>query len=174
MESRYNTRSVSGLPGHGMQQKALCKETVMTQNEQYLNLLSTFHYIMGGLTALFSCFPLIHVAIGIAMLLGAFDGPNQPPQALAWLFILVPAFFILIGLTMAILMIMAGHRLKARTSRTFCLVIAAMECTMVPLGTVLGVFTLIVLTKEPVKDLFAASNADTRHASRRGITTHAF
>ena len=39
----------------------------MTQDEQHLDLLAIFHYIVGGLTALFSCIFLLHVAMGIAM-----------------------------------------------------------------------------------------------------------
>jgi len=46
----------------------------MTQDEQHLDLLSIFHYVVGSLTAFFSCFPLIHVIMGIFMLSGAFEG----------------------------------------------------------------------------------------------------
>ncbi len=131
----------------------------MTQDEQHLNLLSIFHYVVGGITALFSCFPLIHVAIGIAMLSGTFNGETPPPRALAWIFILFPALFVLIGWALSAVIIVAGRKLKTRTSRTFCLVIAGIECIIMPFGTVLGVFTLIVLMKESVKELFLANQA---------------
>ncbi len=130
----------------------------MTQDEQYLNLLAIFHYIVGGLTALFPCIFLVHVAMGIAMLCGAFDGKDAPPPFVAWLFILLPSFFILAGWTLAGFIIAAGCKLKRRTSHTFCLVIAGLECLLMPFGTVLGVFTILVLIKEPVKQLFAAGN----------------
>jgi hypothetical protein len=35
---------------------------------QHLKLLSIFHYLVGGLTALFACFPLIHLGLGLAVL----------------------------------------------------------------------------------------------------------
>ena len=35
----------------------------MTQDEQNIDLLGIFHYVLGGLTAFFSCFFLIYVAI---------------------------------------------------------------------------------------------------------------
>ncbi len=41
----------------------------MNQDEQNLNLLSIFHYVVGGLTALFSSMFLMHVAMGILNLL---------------------------------------------------------------------------------------------------------
>ena len=131
----------------------------MTQDEQHLDLLAIFYYIVGALTALFSCLFLIHVALGIAMLCGAFDGKNAPPKFLAWFFILFPAGFIVTGWTLAGFIIAAGRRLKRRASYTFCLVIAGLECVLMPFGTVLGVFTLVVLMKEPVKQLFAASRS---------------
>jgi len=126
----------------------------MTQDEQHLDLLATFHYIVGGLTALFSCMFFIHVGIGIAMLNGAFDMKNPPPRFFAWLFIIVPSVFIVMGWILSGFMIAAGRRLKRRAAYAFCLVIAGIECILMPFGTVLGVFTIVTLSKEPVKRLF--------------------
>lgn len=129
----------------------------MTQDEQQLDLLSIFHFVMAGLTALFSCIFLIHVAIGIAMLTGALDGKgDEAPRFLGWIFIVLPGLMILAGWTLAGFMVAAGLRLKRRTSRIFCLAVAAVECILLPFGTVLGVFTIVLLSKEPVQALFAA------------------
>lgn len=74
----------------------------MNQDEQQLDLLATFHYVVAGLTAFFGCFPMLHVSIGIAMILGAFDdGKNPPPAAVGWLFAIVGGIIILIGWTLA-------------------------------------------------------------------------
>ena len=128
----------------------------MTQDEQHLNLLSIFHYIVGGLIAFFSCAPFFHISIGIAMLCGAFDGEDAPPKFLGWFLIIFPSLFILIGWTLSVLIIAVGRKLKRRVSRTFCLVIAGIECILMPFGTVLGVFTIVVLMKESVQKLFTA------------------
>lgn len=120
----------------------------MTKDEEHLNLLSMFHYVVGGLTILGSCVFLIHVGMGIAMLSGALDdGKEAPPRAVGWLFVGLGSAAILIGWTIGILMIIAGRKLCRRVSRTFCLV--------QPLGTILGIFTLIVLTRDSVTKLFA-------------------
>jgi hypothetical protein len=37
----------------------------MANDEQNLKLLSIFHYVVGGIMALFSCFPIIHAAAPI-------------------------------------------------------------------------------------------------------------
>ena len=136
----------------------------MTQNEQYLKLLSIFHYIVAGLTALFSCFFFMHIAIGIAMLCGAMDGGNNPPpRFLGIFFIVFPSLLIMAAWILAGLMIAAGVKLKHRSSYTFCIVIAAIECILMPFGTVLGVFTIVVLMKESVKQLFEARKAAAQH-----------
>ncbi len=33
----------------------------MEQDQRHLDLLSIFHFIAGGINAVFSCFPLIHL-----------------------------------------------------------------------------------------------------------------
>ncbi len=130
----------------------------MKEDERNLDLLAIFHYIVGGLTALFSCFFLIHVAMGIAMLCGAFDGKDAPPKFFAWFFILFPGVFILAGWTLAGFIVAAGRKLRRRVSRTFCLVVAGIECILMPFGTVLGVFTIVMLMKDSVKEMFTANN----------------
>jgi hypothetical protein len=130
------------------------EETHMTQDEEHLDLLGIFHYVVGGVTAMFACIPFIHVGIGIAMLYGKFDGPNPPPALIAWIFIVMGSFFILCGWIIAAFMILAGRRLRQRRSRRFCFIVACVECLLMPFGTVLGVFTIIVLNKAPVQQLF--------------------
>lgn len=125
-----------------------------------LDLLAMFHYILGGITALFSCFPFMHVFMGIAVLTGKFaettSKSSGPPEAMfGWLFIIMGGMFILGGWSIAVCMIIAGKKLKARKSKTFCMVVAGIECMFMPFGTVLGVLTLIALNKDSVKELFS-------------------
>ncbi len=59
----------------------------MNETEKQLDLLGLFHFILGGLTALFACLPLIHVGVGAALLLGAFDsGPAAPGSSAGFSF----------------------------------------------------------------------------------------
>ena len=128
----------------------------MTQDEQNLDLLGIFHYVVGGMTALFSCMFFLHLALGIAILSGKMDGKPQTPAVLGWLFVIIPSVFILCGWTLSTVMFLAGRRLRQRRSRTFCFVVGCMECILMPFGTVLGVFTLVHLNKESVQQLFRA------------------
>ena len=132
-------------------------QRTMTQDDQHLQLLSIFHYVVGGLLALFSLFPLIHLAMGLGMLTGSFsaDGAGDAEMRMVGgFFVAFAAAFILAGLALAGCVVATGVFLARRTHYTFCLVIAGVECIFMPFGTVLGVFTLVVLLRDPVKAQF--------------------
>ncbi len=131
--------------------------TTPHQDSEHLRLLAIFHYVVAGVTALFACLPLIHLTLGIAMLTGwgEFGQTSDPPPAfVGWIMVLFPAAFILAGWAFAVCLVLAGRYLQQRRRYTFCLVMAAVSCILVPFGTVLGVFTIVVLMRESVKALF--------------------
>jgi hypothetical protein len=129
---------------------------------QHLKLLSIFHYVVAGLAALFACMPLIHVAMGMFMVIAPqkFGPPNnQPPAFIGWLFIAMGSVFILAGWTLAVLVLLTGRFIAGRKHYTYCLVVACIECIFMPFGTVLGVFTILVLMRQSVKGLFTTGPA---------------
>ena len=58
---------------------------------------------------------------------------------------------------MAICILIAGRSLALRKHYSFALVIACIECLFVPFGTILGVFTIVALSRESVRALFSAT-----------------
>ncbi|HTC95994.1 MAG TPA: hypothetical protein VK699_21310 [Terriglobales bacterium] len=125
------------------------------QDQEQLRMLSIFHYIVAALLAMFACIPLIHVTLGIAMLMGAFGhGADAPPAFMGLIFVILGGLFIVLGLTLAICTFLAGRYLAQCKHYTFCLVVAALCCLWMPFGTVLGVFTIIVLMRPQVKEAF--------------------
>lgn len=132
----------------------------MNRDLENLKLLSIFHYALAGIMAFFACFPVIHLIVGLFLIFAPLKmGPNGevPPAFVGWLIVIFSAFFILSGLTMAAFIAITGRYLSQQKRHIFCIVVAAIECTFTPLGTVLGVFTIIVLTRDSVKELFAAN-----------------
>jgi hypothetical protein len=133
----------------------------MTQDEQHLKLLSIFHYVVGGMAGLFGTFPILHVIAGIFFIVAPEEiwnkgGPQAPPPAFfGWMFVIFGSIAILLGWTLAALLITAGRFLARRKHYMFCFVTAAIECLWIPFGTILGVFTIVVLIRESVKQLFA-------------------
>ena len=131
----------------------------MNTDEEHLRLLSIFHDVVGGLAALFACFPIIHLIIGLAMLSGALENNSgeAPPAVVGLIFIMIPAILMPIGWAVAVCIILAGRSLVRRTHYIFCLVMAGVSCAFMPFGTVLGVFAIIVLMRPSVKELFTAA-----------------
>jgi len=81
--------------------------------------------------------------------------PDINPQMFGWIFVILAGVMITCGLTLAGFMAYAGRCLRQRRRYTLCLVMAAISCMLMPIGTVLGVFTLIVLMRPSVKGAFA-------------------
>lgn len=127
-----------------------------SQDREHLRLLSIFHYVAAGITALVSLIPVFHLIIGILMVTGALEGEDPEARVVGWFFAGFALLFILAGLTLAGAMAYAGRNLARHTRYTACFVVAAVECVLMPYGTVLGVFTLIVLVRPSVKALFGA------------------
>jgi len=127
-----------------------------SEDEQYLKLLSIFHYIVGGIAGLFACFPIIHFVVGIGILISSFTSSSQgaPPVFIGLLFTLIAGGIILFGWAFAICIILAGRFISQRKNHMFCMVMAGIECIFTPFGTVLGVFTIITLIRPSVKELF--------------------
>jgi hypothetical protein len=135
--------------------RVMTNGSAATQRDlDHLWLLSIFHYVLCGITALFSCLPIIHLIIGVAIVSGEFETSTPDSQYLGWGFIIFAVFFILVGWLFAINLFFAARFLTQRKHYTYCLVIAAVSCIFMPFGTILGVFTLVTLTKESVKRLF--------------------
>lgn len=135
-------------------------------DDEQLRLLSIFHYVVGGMAALFGCIPIFHLAMGILFLTqpGLMKGPpggNSPPPAdfIGWMFVVLGSVFILSGWTLAILLVVAGRCIAQRKRLLFCTIVAGVGCVFMPFGTILGVFSLIVLTRSSVKELFASSSS---------------
>src|SRR5713226_1439963 len=100
---------------------------VMTKDEENLRLLSIFHYVVAGLSALFSLFPLFYVAMGALMLCGKLDAAHPDPagRPFGWVLIAFGAIFFLMGLTFVVCVALAGRYLLRRRHYTYCLVTAA-------------------------------------------------
>jgi len=134
------------------------------QDAEHLRLLSIFHYIVGGMEGLVGCFPIFHFLFGAAVVflphkLGeAKDGP--PPALLGWFFMLIAGTWMALAWSLAVCLFIAGRSLTQRKRYVFCLVTAGVTAAMcMPFGTVLGVFTILVLARPAVKAAFEAGRA---------------
>jgi hypothetical protein len=134
----------------------------MNQDAEHLRLLCIFHYIVGGLAALFSFFPLLYTIVGSIFIFVARHGTPRPgeeppPEFIGWILTVIGSFLFLFGIAIAICILIAGRSVAKHTHYWLAFVMACIECFFVPFGTILGVFTIIVLSRESVKTLFSTT-----------------
>lgn len=125
---------------------------------EHLRLLAIFHFVSAG-------FAFLGVAMSFlyfAMFQAFFSNPDlwaqsrQPPPPaemmgfFRWFIIAFGVWF----LFCAAGNLLSGIFLRKRRYRTFSVVIAAVNCLHIPIGTVLGVFSLIVLSRESVQSSY--------------------
>lgn len=120
-----------------------------------LHMLSIFHYVIAGLIGLVACIPLIHLTIGLSLTAGAIAS-SEPAMGMAGvMFTVIAGIIILIGWGLAAFIFLAGKNLDKQTKYQFCMVGAGVLCIFMPLGTILGVFTLVTLQDDSVKAMFS-------------------
>jgi len=136
----------------------------MSQDREHLQMLAIFHYVVAGLAALFSFFPLLYTTVGAVFIFAARHGTAKPgedlpPEFLGWIFAVLGSLLFLIGIAMAICILIAGRSLALCKRYSFAFVMACIECLFIPFGTILGAFTIVVLSRESVRELFSTTNA---------------
>jgi hypothetical protein len=129
-------------------------------SSDHLRLLSVFHYIWAGLGLVGLGFLALHYGFMQTMLDPDFLArqPDPPPPEMIRMFGLFKWMYLgfaLFGITTMVLNFLAARWIAARSHWMFCVVVAALNCLSIPLGTILGVFTIVVLTKDPVRRSFA-------------------
>jgi hypothetical protein len=128
---------------------------------KHLEILSIFHFVGAGLAIVGILFLFVHYEIMHTMFTNPALWQNQkqpppfPPEELfnvfKWFYLIAGFWFVLSG----VLNVVSAFCLRAKKHRTFSLIVAGINCLHIPLGTVLGVFTIIVLVRDSVQELYA-------------------
>jgi hypothetical protein len=133
-----------------------------TDDASHLSVLAICHFVYSGFLGLSSLLGLVYVAIGIFFASSVFPtppptahgAPGLPPELIGGFFAAVGGFITLFLGAQAVLVLVSGLALRKRRRRTLSFVAACICCMNVPLGTALGVFTLVVLSRASVKALY--------------------
>jgi len=125
-----------------------------TFDKDTLHLLSVFHYVFAGLIALLFCIPFIHFGLGISLVVGGVAEEAPALGVMGVTFALLAGFIILVGWVMAFLVFKAGKNLAKQENYQSCMIGAGILCIFIPLGTFLGVFTLVALQEDSIKEIF--------------------
>lgn len=142
-----------------------------TVDQQHVRTLSILHYVEGGLLLFMSLGGLAFVGFGIffayyvagqvSQVKPAPGSPGPPPgEAL----VMVGRMYMGIGVVLtlynwvqAAFAFVGARCLAKHRRRTLCFVAAGVNCLFVPLGTILGIFTILVLLRPTVMEMFDAA-----------------
>lgn len=136
------------------------------RDEQHLGLLTIFNYVYAALQAVYGLmFGAMYVLFGVfAMAMPNTAGPGAPgggggpsgapPTFFGGFFICMGVGAMLFILALAAGTAVCARCLSQRRGRIFCFIMSGINCTQAPMGTVLGVFTIIVLAHDGVRELF--------------------
>jgi hypothetical protein len=130
-------------------------------DEEHLRLLRLGYLVAGGASVFFAFFPLFYVAMGVFVATGGFNGTSHrtgepDPRLMGWIFVSIGIVIFIFAVLIAVLKFLTARALGRRRSRMLCLVTAGISCLGIPYGTVLAIFTFIVLSRPGVIALFDA------------------
>ena len=144
------------------------------EDAEHLSALSIGHFILAGVALLGAVPTLIYGVAGtklieeygsdLSMAMGnipaqpganPFGGsPDAMLQDLGTLLNTMIVALVLLGVVSAVHLLVVGVQIRQRRWWTFCYLTGWGECLMFPFGTILGIFTIIVLSRSSVKRLF--------------------
>ncbi|MEM7697096.1 MAG: hypothetical protein AAF236_01680 [Verrucomicrobiota bacterium] len=122
-------------------------------DRHHLQLLSVFHKVYGWLCLLGLLGLLAHFAFA-AFLFFYQDFAESGFNSIFAVFIVFYLIGALILIALAIANFKAAGALADLRSKTLCFVVACVNCLNMPIGMVLGIFTIIVIMRPQVSDAF--------------------
>lgn len=130
--------------------------TPSNRDQDHLRLLAIFHLVYAILVAL-SIFLIVghYFILTFAIQMDAKDGGGDFPLEFINYLRAGYVFFTLIIIAVSVANFMAAQSLKKGKNRLFLFIISGINCLNMPLGTTLGVFTIIVIMRPSVIDFLA-------------------
>jgi hypothetical protein len=134
-----------------------------------LRVLAILHYVLAGICLAGILFLALHYALATTVFdefnkIGRAAGPMASPPfedffgVMQWLYLAMA----LVALVSSISCFLSARFMQQRRHRTFSIIVAGIACLFVPLGTILGVFTLILLTKDSALRLYGEAGGSSR------------
>ena len=129
------------------------------RDADHLRLLAVFHFVFAGLALLGIGFLALHYGLMQHFLEhpDLWKGHQSGPPPAEFFFIFKWIYFVLgmIFVGASIANLLSGLFIHRRINRLYSLIIAGINCIQIPFGTALGIFTLIVLLRDSVREHYA-------------------
>jgi hypothetical protein len=125
-----------------------------------LRLLSAGYYIQAGIAAFNSVLLFGYSAIATAVLanlgrMSSETGQHGLPPALVSMLSVLLAILLILVAVYTVCLFLAGLWLRRFQNLLFIQIMAGLNCLAIPYGTVLGIFTFMVLQRPSAKQFFA-------------------
>ena len=139
-----------------------------SQDAEHLKLLAIFHYVMAGFSILGLAFLALHYWFMQSMFASSHtleSAHNAPPP---WALNFFTVFYLVGGLALVaagVMNFLSAVYMGARRHRVFSLIVAGLNCLSFPLGTALGVFTIVVLCRDSVRVAYLPHGIRDRHSA---------
>ncbi len=138
------------------------------------------HRVAGVFMALMSCFFLPHLIIGLMFLVDpqAMQGPNQQAafpfsgRMMGVMFFVFPAIMVTMNLIIGTTVFISGSRIRDLRSYNFCLISACLALFGMPVGTVIGAFSIYTLVQPEVRELFSDTKDNEMRNAPSSMDTH--
>lgn len=131
-------------------------------DQSSLDSLAIFHYVYAALIALGGCIVLAAVALGFGVATTATHLHGSGMLA-GGAFVIVLTCVAAILLLKAFLVFYSGVNLRRAKHKTLSQIVACVCCLNFPMGTALGIFTLVTLGKPAVAARYSSTAASGRH-----------
>jgi hypothetical protein len=134
------------------------------RDAEHLKLLSIFHFILAAL----GLFGIAFLALHLVLMSAIFTNPEMwknskngpPPEILFKLMLGGYAFGVVVILTGGFLNLLSGLFIRKRRHRMFSIISGGLNCLHVPFGTLLGVFTILILSRDSVRKIYEVSGGN--------------
>jgi hypothetical protein len=138
-------------------------------DDEHLRLLALFHYIFGGLGVAFALLGVVWTLIMATMIASFPPTPEGVSEEAARQFRNMPAFMMALfgvraalGVVYGILQSVWGRCIARRRARLFTLIVALPGLLFLPYGTLLSVFTFVVMERASVERLYRGGQPEAR------------
>ena len=137
---------------------ATAEEIQQIKDTEHLRLLSIFHFVNAAFFLLGLLGLVLHgVMFGLVFSDTFRPAGARPSNLPPHFFKFFIGFYIVAANLMAVHIIfnvLSGLALRKRKRRMLSLIVAGVNCLQMPLGTILGVFTIVVLMRDSVRQTY--------------------
>jgi hypothetical protein len=121
----------------------------MNDIEKKLNTIGTLYFVLAVL-----CIPASFIAPVVL-----FRSTSAADPQVRTIMMLAAGGGLIGSFLLTACIALVGHAMRKRRWWTFCFIVSILMCPSFPLGTALGIFSLITLNKPETKEMFSPNQA---------------